>query len=423
MKIAFVSQPGHAVTPASGSIELWADEIARRLAERHEVCIYASRPPVPSEAPDGSVEYRFVPHDAARTLTRAARRAWRLLPDDRPFFASKLHPLEYWARIARDVRRSGADIVHVFNYSQALPILRAATDAKLVLHMHCEWLTQLDGRMIDRRLRHADRIVGCSEYITDKVRSRFPQHASRCTTIYNGVEAHAEASPRRRGVGAPIRLLNVGRVSPEKGLHVLVDALERVVPGHPEIELTVLGEESPVPFEFAVGISQDDLVKDLARFYEGSYHAHLRGRVSHAVAERVTWVDRVSHDATTAFYADADIFVFPSIFEAFPIPPIEAMAAGLPVIASKAGGVVESVVHERTGLLVERDDASGLADAILRLARNGAERRAMGEAGRERVTALYSWHRIVEGLEAEFTRLLEPSAAPVARSDEALGLD
>ena len=47
MKIAFVSQPGHAVLPAAGSIELWADAVSRRLSERHEVTIYASRPPSP----------------------------------------------------------------------------------------------------------------------------------------------------------------------------------------------------------------------------------------------------------------------------------------------------------------------------------------------------------------------------------------
>lgn len=421
MKIAFVSQPGHAVLPASGSIELWADAVARQLAARHDITIYASRPPHVPSVGRTDVSFRLIPHGSAQLLTRAARRAWRARGRrDRPFFASALHPLEYWVRVALDVRRRRPDVVHVFNYSQALPILSAASDARLVLHMHCEWLSQLDARMIERRLRHADLIVGCSEYITDKIRRRFPHHAARCTTIYNGIDVSDRSvrSPARR-----VRLLNVGRVSPEKGLHVLVDALERVVATDPDVELTILGEESPVPYEFAVAISDDPLVRELTRFYDGSYLAHLRGRMSPAVAERVTFVDRVSHERTRAFYDEADVFVFPSIFEAFPIPPIEAMAASVPVIASKAGGVVESVVDGRTGLLVERDDPVGLADAISRLVRDERERRAMGEAGHTRAVALYAWPRIVDAVESAFAQLVERSEPTAASTNGALGLD
>jgi glycosyltransferase involved in cell wall biosynthesis len=423
MRIAFVTQPGHAVLPASGSIELWADVVAGRLARRHEVSIYASRPPSPGGPREGRVAYRLIPHATGTEAIRVIRRAWRVLPAERPFFASALHPFEYWLRVALDVRRRKPDIVHVFNYSQALPVLRRLTDAKIVLHMHCEWLSQLDARMIDRRLQHADLIVGCSEYITGKVRERFPQHAARCTTIYNGVETDVRRSPGRPDSSSSVRLLNVGRVSPEKGLHVLVDALERVIEMHPEIRLTILGEESPVPFEFAVKISSDDLVRNLARFYGGSYLQHLRERMSDPVAERVTFVDRVAHDRTHSYYDDADVFVFPSIFEAFPIPPIEAMAAGLPVIASRAGGVAESVVHEETGLLVDREDPVGLADAIVRLSRDGDLRRRLGEAGRERASELYDWTKIVADVEATFTALVEQRTFAVARSGEALGAE
>jgi glycosyltransferase involved in cell wall biosynthesis len=402
MKVAFVSQPGHAVIPASGSIELWADEVARRLAARHQVFIYATKPPRDVPQPDGPVEFRLIPHGSGHGR-RLLRRAWRLLPPDRPFYASVLHPVDYWARVARDVRQEEMDVVHVFNYSQALPILRRHTRAKLVLHMHCEWLSQLGRRMIGRRLRHADLIVGCSDYITDKVRARFPEHADRCMTIYNGVTIRP---PAGQAPGGPLQLLNVGRVSPEKGLHVLMDALERVVPTTPDVRVTILGEESPVPYEFAVKVSQDPLVRDLGRFYGASYLQHLRERMSPAVAERVSFVDRIPHAETQRYYDVADVFVFPSIFEAFPIPPIEAMAAGLPVIASKAGGVVESVVHERTGLLIEREDPPALAEAIVRLARDRNLRRSYGDAGRRRVADLYAWPRIVEAVETAFARLL-----------------
>ena len=63
------------------------------------------------------------------------------------------------------------------------------------------------------------------------------------------------------------------------------------------------------------------------------------------------------------YYDDADIFVYPSIFESFAIPPVEAMAAGLPVVASRVGGMQETIVHEHTGLLVAREDPDALASA------------------------------------------------------------
>jgi glycosyltransferase involved in cell wall biosynthesis len=334
-----------------------------------------------------------------------------MLPATRPFFASVFNPLEYWLRVAQDVRRQEIDVVHICNYSQALPILGRLTSAKLVLHMHCEWLSQLDRRVIGRRLRHADLIVGCSEYITNKVRERFPQHASRCMTIYNGVDT---GTGPRRPDPETVRLLHVGRVSPEKGLHVLVDALERVVPKHPELRLTILGEESPVPYEFAVKISRDEHVRALARFYGGSYLQELRTMMSPAVADRVAFVDRVAHGETRRYYEESDIFVFPSIFEAFPLPPLEAMAAGLPVIASRAGGVVESVVDGRTGMLVDRDDPVGLADAITCLVEDRELGRSFGEAGCARAAAMFSWPEITAAVEQAFGELVgehEPSAA------------
>ena len=170
----------------------------------------------------------------------------------RPFYASVFHPLEYWLKAAVDIRREKPDVVHVYNYSQALPILRRVTSARLVLHMQCEWLSQLDERMIGRRLRHADLIVGCSDHITNLIKIRFPEHAHRCTTIHNGVETHVEKGAPDEKPDGEIRLLNVGRVSPEKGLHVVLDALDEVVEEHPHVRLTIVGEESPVPYEFAV---------------------------------------------------------------------------------------------------------------------------------------------------------------------------
>jgi spore coat protein SA len=402
MRIAFVSQPGFAVLPPAGSIEIVTRELARRLADRHDVTIYGSAGPGLEDTDVGDLHYRFIAHERDATIARGLRRLYRVRPADRGFFTSPLHNIVYWRRVAEDIRRRGCDVVHVCNLTQALPLLRRLNPrARIVLHMHCEWLIQLDARMLERRLRHADVIVGCSEHITEPIRRRFPQFADRCRTIHNGVEIRPPAE--RGGTNGTVTLLHVGRISPEKGHHVLVDALNAVVREHPEVRLVLVGEESVVPLDWAVAISHDPVVRALRRFYDGSYLEQVTARMSPALTERTTLTGRLSYEQTMRRYDGADLFVFPSFFEAMPVPPIEAMAAGVPVVSTPVGGAVESVVGGETGVFVGRGDADGLARALVDLLDDPERRAAMGAAGRARAAERFSWESVSE----EFERALE----------------
>jgi glycosyltransferase involved in cell wall biosynthesis len=147
-------------------------------------------------------------------------------------------------------------------------------------------------------------------------------------------------------------------------------------------------------------------VQQLERFYDGSYLQHLRERMSPEVGERITFVGRIPHAETRRYYSSADLFVYPSIFESFAIPPVEAMAAGVPVIASRIGGMQETVVHERTGLFVEREDPDALAAAIKRVIDDRELRRSLGEAGPARAAELFSWEAIASDVETTFERLV-----------------
>ncbi len=346
MRIAFVSHPGYGVLPPIGSVEIGTREMARRMAGRHDIAIYGSATPDTQDTTDEGIRYRFIDHGLDSKLGRVTRNLYRVRPADKGYFASALNPLVYWLKVAREIRRGGFDVVHIANLTQALPwIRRFNPDVRIVLHMHCDWLVQLDRRMLARRLRHADVILGVSDYITDPIRRRFPELADRCQTVYNGVEV-GEPRPPREPDGT-VRLLHVGRISPEKGHHVLVEALNEVVREHPEIRLAVVGEESVIPLAWAVAISADPVVGDLERFYGGSYLDEVKRRMSPELAQRVDFVGRVGHEETARHYAGADILVFPSFFESMGMPPIEAMAAGLPVIASPVGGVVGACATAR----------------------------------------------------------------------------
>jgi glycosyltransferase involved in cell wall biosynthesis len=111
------------------------------------------------------------------------------------------------------------------------------------------------------------------------------------------------------------------------------------------------------------------------------------------------------HD-TRAFLAGVDLFVMPSLFEGLGVAALEAMAAGKPVIASRVGGLAESVVDDLTGLLVRPGDDVELAEAIEKLHCEPARAVALGRAGRERVQQQFSLERMALGNEAYYYELL-----------------
>jgi glycosyltransferase involved in cell wall biosynthesis len=105
---------------------------------------------------------------------------------------------------------------------------------------------------------------------------------------------------------------------------------------------------------------------------------------------RVVFTDFISKEELRALYNTADMFVFPSRADTLPLVILEAMASGLPVVSTRVGGIPYQVTPN-TGILVEPDDARGLADALTRLCSDAALRHSLGDAARERVCRLFDW--------------------------------
>ncbi len=105
----------------------------------------------------------------------------------------------------------------------------------------------------------------------------------------------------------------------------------------------------------------------------------------------------VNQEILPQLYREMDIVVVPSIWiEPFGITALEGMSSGLPVVASRIGGLAQTTIHDVTGLLVEPNDPQALADALRRLIQNPDLRRSMGQAGRIRAMEQYDWNRIVD---------------------------
>ena len=192
----------------------------------------------------------------------------------------------------------------------------------------------------------------------------------RITIIPNGVDVDRFAAPR---TPRPIStVLTVANLRKEKAHEVLLAAAAKVLIRHPQLQFLVAGD----------GPRMAELRAMASALHLGNNLRFLGHR-----------------EDIAALLAEADLFVLPSRSEAFPNGAIEAMAAGLPVIASATGGLLDLIDDGRTGVLVRPDDPMALANAIEALVQNPKEGAVMGAAARDEVTRRYSFDRMVRAFE------------------------
>jgi glycosyltransferase involved in cell wall biosynthesis len=197
--------------------------------------------------------------------------------------------------------------------------------------------------------------------------------ADRIHVIANGIDVDRFAP---RAAERPVStIVTVANLRKEKAHEVLLGAAARLAPRHPHVKFLIAGD----------GPREAEL-RSLARRLDIEHQVRFLGHC----------------EDVPALLAQADVFVLPSRSEAFPNGAIEAMAAGLPVIASRVGGLLDLIEDGRTGVLVPPDDPSALASALESLLWSPARARAIGSAARDEVTQRYSFDRMVRGFEDLF---------------------
>ena len=177
------------------------------------------------------------------------------------------------------------------------------------------------------------------------------------------------------GVHNPKRILCAGRLDPNKGLDVAIDALALMIKDNFDLSLTIVGPN----FGY-----QSELEKQVKRLNLGE-HVHFLGPVS--------------REDLCSLYKHATVFAFPTHYEAFGIVAAEAMAAETPVVATRTASLPYVVKDEETGFLFEKNNAKDLANKIAVLLENEELCRTMGASGRAHVAASYNWDRVAEKLE------------------------
>jgi glycogen synthase len=351
--------------PHVGGIEELTRQLALTLLSRgHDVSVLTNRWPagvVRREVLDGV------------DVTRLAFP----LPATRPFNAARFLFAAPGAVVAllRHLRRRKPDVIHIVGagpqsvYLATLaPLLRArlvfTAQGELTFDAQNVFLHSATMRAGLRRvLRSADAVTACSTYVLDSL-TAFGAIRTDAMVIPNGVNT-GDFSMEKKSSERPY-VLAVGRLVDQKGFDVLIEALAS--PTAPPLDLVIAGE-GPARRQLADRAEQ------------------LR------ISERVRLVGSVDRPALAKLLARADLFAFPSRAEPFGIALLEAMAAGVPAVATSAGGVTEFAEDGVNALLVEPDDSDAFARALDHLHSDVQLRDRLRAGGR--ATALnLSWFRI-----------------------------
>jgi spore coat protein SA len=313
----------------------------------------------------------------------------------------------YDRQVARIVNQVRPDLIHVHNRPLLALFLqrRFGGHIPIILHMHnlCESLGKRE-RPLPGTAIPVTGFAACSRFVVDLERNRLGSGASLSRVIYNGVETEAFpslwddeplrlAARRAQNITDEPTVLFTGKLRAAKGVHLLLSAMDRVWQTLPQTVLVLVGGTE---YGLNRAMRETPFLHDLRRQI-----ALARGRV--------VLTGFIPPGAMPQTYLLGDVFVGPSqIQEGLGLVFLEAAAAGLPVIATRRGGIPEVVRDGETGLLLDRqDDDAELAAKIIRLLDDAPLRQRLGQQGRERVAANFSWERIATTLEGFYDAVRE----------------
>lgn len=243
--------------------------------------------------------------------------------------------------------------------------------------------------------RAADRVVATDHAMRDEVSRLLGIDASNVVVLPNGVDVDdllslvdpaVQASLRTRfpilqSIAQPIGI-SVGRLEVNKGLKHLLSALARASTNGAQWRWVIVGG--------------------------GSQRAALEATSAElGLTDCVTFAGSLTDPELHSLYAMCDLFAHPTIYEGSSLVTLEAMAHGLPVVASGVGGIPDKVIDGETGYLVQPGDEQGLADRLQWMLLHPEERKAMGARGARHATARFSWQTVAADTQKLFQELAD----------------
>jgi alpha-maltose-1-phosphate synthase len=309
---------------------------------------------------------------------------------DGPAFAPALETLSIGLAMARDPVDADVAHAHTWYADMAGVWIRTLHRMPLIVTLHSmeplrPWKADqlgsgylLSSWIEKTAVETADRVIAVSAEMRSDILRHFSVDPAKVVVIHNGIDperfrrTERRDALERRGVREPY-VLFVGRITDQKGIFHLLEAVPKLPPG---VQVVLCASAPDTP--------------------------EIEARLRRAVAEHpnVLWIaEMVPVDEVVQLYSHAAVFVCPSVYEPFGIINLEAMACETAVVASAVGGILEVVEDGRTGLLVPPASPDDLAAAIRRVLDDRDFARALGRAGRRRVEERFSWTSVAERTE------------------------
>jgi glycosyltransferase involved in cell wall biosynthesis len=241
----------------------------------------------------------------------------------------------------------------------------------------------------------AERFVIVSQSMRDIVQETHRVADERVSVVYNGLDVEPFMNPLfrseeveklRRTVAADHEkiVLFAGRLSPQKGIKALLESAAQVVAEHPDVVYLIVGEPD---------------TREMVPVIDGIFRQYPM------LQNKVKLLGKMPRTQLATLFQIADLVVIPSVYDTCPYMTVEAMAAGVPLVATRVGGLAEMIVDGETGLLVSvRENAEGrhevdvdeLAAAQLALLADAELAQRMGSAGQRRVMSEYTLDKMVK---------------------------
>jgi glycosyltransferase involved in cell wall biosynthesis len=232
-------------------------------------------------------------------------------------------------------------------------------------------------------LRVADRVIACSPHVAEYAVRVLPSVAGRVAVVPNGIQPSDYESVVAATWPRPYALA-LGRLHPQKGFDLLVDAFARA---NPPVDLLFAGD--------------------------GPERTALEARVqASGVADKVHFLGEVDRARAASLLRGSRVTIIPSRFEGHPLVCLEAMAAGAAVIATEIPGLPEELVSGVTGIITPQADVPALAAAIREVVGDETRARSLGAAARVAAQRFLSWRDIADRLVVEYAAARDTRARP-----------
>ncbi len=236
---------------------------------------------------------------------------------------------------------------------------------------------------------NADFITANTEATKKELLSRFPEAKNKLAVIPMGIDTSLFKKSIRKKPAKHSKskiLLFVGRLSDQKGLQYLIDALPEIIGKEPAVKLLIIGE--------------------------GPFKAELDKKIKeNKVKGYVEFLGSMPASEVAKYYNYADIFVLPSLSnktgtEALGLALMEAMCSGCAVVGTNVGGIPSLIKNRFNGILVRQKDSKGLAAAILFLLKDKAKMKTFGDNASKFIRQNYSWDRIAEEFDEIYKKIM-----------------